>query len=79
MTKIQSTYQAQLRSLAAQLRNEAETIPHGRARDGLLRQAERLESSALVEGWISSSELQPPKERLNETPRDQSKLDIRAR
>ena len=79
MTKIQSIYQAQLCSLAAQLRNEAETIPHGRARDGLLRQAEKLESSALVEGWISSSGLQSPKGKLHDTSHHQSKLDIRAR
>jgi hypothetical protein len=78
MTRIQSSYQAQLRSLAAQLRIEADTIPCGRARDGLLRQAEKLESSAVVEGWISSSELQPPMEKSNDTSYDESKLDARA-
>lgn len=78
MIRIQSSYQAQLRSLAAQLRIEADTLPRGPARDGLLQRAEKLECSAVMEGWISSSELQPPMEKINEPSCNQPKLDVRA-
>lgn len=62
MNRIQSAYQAQLRHQAHLLRQEADTLPRGRARDALLQQAHRLERSAIIEGWVSSSELQPMKE-----------------
>ncbi len=77
MTKVQSPYQNQLRVQAEQLRHEADMLPCGPARDGLLRQAKTLEETAVVEGWISSSQLHPPKEELNEPPCDQPKLDAR--
>lgn len=62
MNRIQSAYQTQLRNQAYLLRQEAETLPRGRPRDALLRQAQRLEQAAVMDGWLSCTELQPPKE-----------------
>lgn len=67
MTRIQSAYQSQLRDQANLLRQRADILPHGRARDALLLQAQRLERAAIVEGWVACSELQPPKGRANDT------------
>jgi hypothetical protein len=76
MTKVQSTYQLQLRAQAVLLRQEADTLPRGRARDALLQQAQRLDRSAIVEGWVSCNELQPPKANMNE-PHDNANVDAR--
>jgi hypothetical protein len=66
MTRIQSAYQAELRHQASLLRQQVDTLPRGRARDALLQQAQRLERSAILEGW-ACSELRPPKEDRNKT------------
>lgn len=60
MSKLQSAQQSQLWIEAQQLRREAEILPAGRARDGLLERASRLELSATVHGWISSPGLRCP-------------------
>jgi hypothetical protein len=67
MSKIQNAYQCQLLREAAQLREEAERWPHGRARDALLQRVTRLELTAKIEGWISSPELRQPEEQQGMT------------
>jgi hypothetical protein len=67
MAKIQSASQAQLRAQAYLLRQEADTLPRGSARDGLLQRAQGLEREAILEGWASCAELQPPRNATNET------------
>ena len=62
MNRIHSAYQAQLRNQAYLLRQEADTLPRGRPRDALLVHAQRLEQAAVMDGWLSCTELQPPKE-----------------
>lgn len=66
MNRTQSAYQAQLRAQATMLRQEADTWPRGRARDALLQQAQRLERSAIMEGWVSHGQRRPSKDVNNE-------------
>jgi hypothetical protein len=42
-------------------RQQAQTLPHGRERDNLIRQARQLETASQMNQWLSSSELMPPK------------------
>lgn len=74
MTRIQSAYQAQLRHQADLLRRRADILPHGKTRDALLLQAQGLERTAILEGWVSCSELQPLKGRANDS-RDKPDVD----
>lgn len=47
--------------LAEQTRAKAETLPHGRARDAMLKKAHQLETAYQINEWISSPGLHPPK------------------
>ncbi|WP_024576562.1 MULTISPECIES: hypothetical protein [unclassified Afipia] len=45
---------------AEALRAEAEKLPYGRARDGLLKQARQLDPLAECAKWANSPALRPP-------------------
>lgn len=60
MTTVQSATQTELQRQANDARNEASNLPPCRKRDTLLEKARELDSSANLEGWLNSSELQPP-------------------
>lgn len=46
---------------ANRLRDEAELLPHGRARDALERQARQAETGSHISCWLLSNELQEPR------------------
>jgi hypothetical protein len=50
----------QLSEEAKRLREEAELLPLGAARDSLLRRARRAETGSHMSEWLSSPGLQPP-------------------
>ncbi len=60
MTAAQSAIQTELQRQAKDARNEASSLPACRKRDTLLEKARELDTSANIEGWLNSSELQPP-------------------
>jgi hypothetical protein len=60
-SKHQKTFQERLTEEAQRLKDEAERIPHGTARDLLLRRARQAETASHMDGWLSSPELRPPK------------------
>jgi len=41
-------------------KNEAQKLPHGTARDALVRKARQLETASQINQWLSSPELKPP-------------------
>lgn len=49
------------RQQAEALQREAENLPFGRRRETLVREARRLQTASLIDQWLSSSELQPPR------------------
>ena len=49
------------RQQAEAARQEAENLPFGKRREGLVREARWLRTASQVDQWLSSSELQPPK------------------
>jgi hypothetical protein len=61
MTTVQSATQTELQRQANDARNEASNLPPCKKRDILLEKARELDSSANLEGWLNSSELQPPR------------------
>jgi hypothetical protein len=42
-------------------KNAASKLPHGKERDALVRRARQLETASLINEWLSSPALQPPK------------------
>ena len=42
------------------LREEARSLPHGAAREALLRKARQAETASRINEWLSSPGLQPP-------------------
>lgn len=49
------------RQQAVAVQKEAETLPSGRRREALVREARRLRTASQIGQWLSSSELQQPK------------------
>jgi hypothetical protein len=45
---------------AKAIRDRAEELPPGAERDALMKKAREAEAGANIEGWITSSGLQPP-------------------
>ena len=45
---------------AAQLREQAKSLPRGKERDDVLRKARQCETGSHVSDWLRSGELQPP-------------------
>jgi hypothetical protein len=48
------------KTLAAQYREVAERLPHGKRRDGLLKKAMQLKTASHAGDWANSTALQPP-------------------
>lgn len=46
---------------AEKMKREAETLPPGSEREGLLKQAQHADTAARINGWLTSPGLQPPK------------------
>ena len=46
--------------MAEEIRAEAEGLPPGRAKDGLLKRARQLETASHLKEWAFSPELKPP-------------------
>jgi hypothetical protein len=46
---------------ARRLREEAELLPHGPARDAAMRRAQQAETGSHINQWLRSPGLQPPK------------------
>lgn len=56
-----TSFENRLTQDAKRLRAEAEKLPYGAAREGLLEKACQAETGAHISAWLSSSGLQPPK------------------
>jgi hypothetical protein len=41
---------------------EADKLPYGKEREALVRKARQLETASHINQWLSSPELQPPKQ-----------------
>jgi hypothetical protein len=48
------------RRLSQEAKSQAETLPHGKEREALVRQARQLKTASQMDQWLSSSELKPP-------------------
>jgi len=55
------TFPERLDQEAERLRKEADKLPHGPERDGLLRKARQAETALHVNDWLSSPGLRSPK------------------
>ncbi|MDA9547574.1 hypothetical protein ACM43_24645 [Bradyrhizobium sp. CCBAU 45321] len=60
MFKQSSIFQYRLEDEAIDLRKQAEGMPHGVRRDELLRMANRIDNSAIVNKWLDSPGLRAP-------------------
>ena len=56
-----SSLEQRLNEEAAKLRQQARGTPAGVERERLIRRAQQAESASHMNGWLSSSELQPPR------------------
>jgi len=56
-----TTFEERLKNEAARLRGEAERLPPGQQRDGLLKKARQTEMVNELDKWLSASELQAPR------------------
>ncbi len=54
-------FQERLANFAKDARERAKSMPPGKARDMLLRQARQADTGAHIDEWLSSPELRPPK------------------
>ena len=61
MKRKKLSLEEQWRAEAETLTREAEQLPHGKEREGLLRKARQLETASRVNEWLSSPGLAPPR------------------
>ena len=61
MNRKKLSLEEQWRAEAATLKREAEQLPHGKEREGLLRKARQLETVSHVNEWLTSPGLAPPR------------------
>jgi hypothetical protein len=54
------TIEEKWRQQSEAAKNEAQKLPHGKARDALVRKARQLETASQINQWLSSSGLRPP-------------------
>jgi hypothetical protein len=54
------TFEERLAEEAARFRKAAEELPHGTARELLLRRARQAETASHMSDWLRSPGLQPP-------------------
>jgi hypothetical protein len=59
--KRSETFEERLAEEAAGFRKAAEELPHGTARELLLRRARQAETASHMSDWLRSPGLQPPK------------------
>jgi len=57
---IQLSFNERLAAQAKLLKEEAQSLPPGRARDALLRRVRQIEATVKVNDWLSSPGLQAP-------------------
>jgi hypothetical protein len=57
----QMSLKDRLTAWAKGVRKQAERLPHGPAREAMLRKAEKADAAAHLNNWINSPGLQPPK------------------
>jgi hypothetical protein len=55
------TCEQRLAQEAHRVKERATTLPHGKERELLSRKARQLETASLINEWMSSPGLQPPK------------------
>ena len=61
MKRKKPSLEEQWRAEAETLKREAEQLPQGKEREGLLRKARQLETASRVNEWLSSPGLAPPR------------------
>jgi hypothetical protein len=54
------TIEEKWRQQSAAAKSDAEKLPHGKAREALVRKARQLETASQINQWLSSPELKPP-------------------
>ena len=59
--KHEKTFQERLAEEAQRFKEVADKLPHGMARELLLRRARQAETASHINDWLSSLGLQPPK------------------
>jgi hypothetical protein len=52
--------EARLAEEGKRLRQEAKSLPHGAAREGILRKARQAETGSKMTEWLTSPGLRPP-------------------
>ena len=55
------TFEDKIAAEKARLEAELPSVPHGPARDALLKKIRQLETASHVNEWLTSPGLQPPK------------------
>lgn len=55
-----SPLEARLAEEAKRLRQEADSLPHGSAREDMIRKARQAETGSHMSEWLRSPGLQPP-------------------
>lgn len=60
-SKHETSFHDRLTETAQRLREEANKVPHGTARDLLLRRARQADTASHIDDWLSSPGLQSPK------------------
>jgi hypothetical protein len=55
-----SSLEARLAEKAKRLREEAKALPHGSAREDMIRKARQAETGSHMSEWLRSPGLQPP-------------------
>jgi hypothetical protein len=57
----QTAVEERWRQQSEAARQEAERLPYGKQREALVQKARQLQIASLIERWLSSPELQPPR------------------
>jgi hypothetical protein len=55
------TFKDRLAEFAKEVRDEAKKLPPGVEKDGMLHKARQADTAALLDNWVNSPGLQPPK------------------
>jgi hypothetical protein len=58
---ISQTFEDRIAAEKARLEAQVPTVPHGPARDALIKKIRQLETASHVNEWLASPGLQPPK------------------
>jgi hypothetical protein len=55
------TFEDRIAAEKSKLEAQVANVPHGPARDAVLKKIRQLETASRVNGWLTSPGLQPPK------------------